>query len=101
MEEACNYLGVCRRSISRYIKSGQLNPNIVLSACGTNEYRFDLDDLDSLADGKSIKVYQAEQRLYARRNLCICGNYTRYDNKVLLGEMLQFIEAQLRYNKLI
>ena len=45
LSEACRLLGKSKKTISRYIKNGWLNPERIESQRGTLEYRFNQDDL--------------------------------------------------------
>lgn len=46
--EACEILNKSKKSVSRYIRRGRLNPQKVKSLQGTLEYRFTKDDIDAL-----------------------------------------------------
>lgn len=45
--EACEYLNRSKKSLSRYIRQGLLNPKKIRSKQGTLEYRFNKEDLDA------------------------------------------------------
>ena len=46
--EACEILNKSKKTLSRYIRRGRLNPLKVKSQQGTPEYRFTKADLDTL-----------------------------------------------------
>jgi len=46
--EACEILNKSKKTISRYIRRGKLNPQQIKSQQGTLEYRFTKDNLDAL-----------------------------------------------------
>ena len=55
--EACKILKKSKRTVSRYIKNGWLNPEKIESQRGTLEYRFNRDDLSKFKKpGKTEKT---------------------------------------------
>ena len=50
LKEASEYIGKSEKTISRYIKRGRLNPERAKSQNGTLEYRFSVDELDTLLE---------------------------------------------------
>lgn len=80
--EACQVLKKSKRTISRYIKNGWLNPEKIESQRGTLEYRFNRDDL--LKFKKPGKTEKTEQ--------------TRPENEIIaiLKDQLKVKDEQIR-----
>jgi len=71
--EACEILNKSKKTVSRYVRRGRLNPLKVKSQQGTLEYRFSKDDLDRLRAELAIvdrtdKTQQTGQAGYARQD---------------------------------
>jgi len=47
LKEVCERLGKSRRTISRYISNGVLNPTKVKSSLGTLAYKFELKEIEN------------------------------------------------------
>jgi len=101
--EACKILKKSKRTVSRYIKNGWLNPERIESQRGTLEYRFNRDDLlkfkkperteqtrpendiiTLLKDQLKVKDEQINQLLERSRETNILLN--RLQNQLLLTE---------------
>jgi len=63
--EACKILKKSKRTVSRYIKSGWLNPERIESKRGTLEYRFSRSDLLKFKKPKKIKQARPESDIVA------------------------------------
>jgi DNA primase catalytic subunit len=53
LNEACRILGKSKRTITRYIKAGKLNPEQVKNEKGILEYRFNRSEVESLKNPDS------------------------------------------------
>jgi len=64
-KDACKLLGKSRRTVSRYIKKGLLNPDRIRNKLGTLEYRFNQVDLLKLKKTKRTKKTKSENDIMA------------------------------------
>jgi hypothetical protein len=72
--EACQYLERSKKSITRYIRRGQLNPEKITSKQGTLEYRFRIEDLEA------FKLSRAEGTEETRQDTTEGTEETRHTN---------------------
>jgi len=89
--EVCRILGKSRRTISRYISNGLLNPTKVKSDRGTLEYRFERKEVEKIKiSGKVARTDREDIRQAIRQD-------TGQDSEVitLLKETTQVLRNQL------
>jgi len=87
LNEACELLGKSRRTITRYIKKGLLNPEKVKTEKGVLEYRFNRSELESLkkpdtigqTTGQNIKIEKNDD-----------------DTLALLNDTMKLLQKQLK-----
>ena len=83
--EVCKLLGKSKRTVSRYIKAGKLNPEKIKSQKGI-EYRFDLTELENLKKPDTTGQKTRQNIIDDKNN----------DTLSLLNDTLKLLQKQLK-----
>jgi len=83
--EACTILKKSKRTVSRYIKAGKLNPKKIKSRKGI-EYRFDLTELESLRKPDTTGQMTRQINFDDKNN----------DTLILLKDTIRLLQKQLK-----
>jgi len=83
--EACKLIKKSKRTVSRYIKAGKLNPDKIKSQKGT-EYRFDRSEVESLKK-QDTKGQMTRQNKFDDKN---------NDTLSLLNDTMKLLQKQLK-----
>lgn len=83
--EACTILKKSKRTLSRYIKAGKLNPKKIKSRKGI-EYRFDLTELESLKKPDTTGQMTRQINFDDKSN----------DTLILLKDTIRLLQKQLK-----
>jgi dTDP-D-glucose 4,6-dehydratase len=82
IQEVCRILGKSKRTISRYIANGKLNPKKIKSRKGTIKYIFDRNEINNFSNemtGQNQKIIKNED-----------------DNLSLLRETIKMLKKELK-----
>jgi len=86
LKEVCERLGKSRRTVSRYISNGLLNPDKIKTERGLYEYRFDQSEIESLK--KRGRSQTTGQNIKIDRNID--------DTLALLKDTIKLLQKQLK-----
>jgi DNA-binding transcriptional MerR regulator len=88
LKEVCQELEKSKRTITRYIKKGILNPEKAKSENGVLEYRFDLLEIEKIKNNNQAIGQTTRQNT---------KNYTKKDDSLsLLTDTVKLLEKQLK-----
>ena len=88
LKQTCNILGKSKRTITRYIKKGILNPEKVKSENGLLEYRFKKSEIENIKNPDTTTSQTTRQKT---------KNDTKKDDTLsLLKDNMKLLEKQLK-----
>jgi predicted site-specific integrase-resolvase len=88
LKEVCQELGKSKRTITRYIKKGILNPEKVKSENGIIEYRFKKSEIEKYNNPDTTTSQTTRQNIKSESN--------NNDTLLLLKDNMKLLEKQLK-----
>ena len=88
LKEVCQELGISKRTITRYIKKGLLNPEKVKSENGILEYRFKKSEIEKFNNPDITTSQTTRQNIKSESN--------NNDTLSLLKDNMKLLEKQLK-----
>jgi len=88
LKEVCQELGISKRTITRYIKKGILNPEKVKSENGILEYRFKKSEIEKFNNPDITTSQTTRQNIKSESN--------NNDTLSLLKDNMKLLEKQLK-----
>ena len=88
LNEVCQELGKSKRTITRYIKKGSLNPEKVKTENGILEYRFKKSEIENIKNPDTITGQTTGQNQKVEQN--------NNDTLSLLKDNMKLLEKQLK-----
>ncbi|MDD4343949.1 MAG: helix-turn-helix domain-containing protein [Eubacteriales bacterium] len=88
LKEVCQELGKSKRTITRYIKKGLLNPEKVKSENGILEYRFKKTEIENINNPDTTTSQTTRQNIKSESN--------NNDTLSLLKDNMKLLEKQLK-----